>query len=147
MSAYPLLLTAHLFAAVVFAGTVCFEVLVLEPVRQRVPAAAMRLLDGAIGARASRLMPWVLAVLYASGLGLAWHYRAALADPSDSRFGLLLAAKIGLATSVFVHFLTAMALRRRGRLAGRASRRLHLSVFAHVAGIVLAAKAMFHLTG
>ena len=60
-------------------------------------------------------------------------------------FGLLLALKIGLALSVFGHFLAAMWWRRRGVLGGRRSHRLHLSVFCHVLAIVLLAKAMFYL--
>ena len=38
-----------------------------------------------------------------------------------------------------------MALQRRGRLNGRNSRRIHISVFCHVVLIVLLAKAMFYL--
>lgn len=36
MRPYPLLLVLHLFAALLFVGTVFFEVLVLERVRRRV---------------------------------------------------------------------------------------------------------------
>ena len=35
---YPILLILHLFAALIFIGTVFFEVLVLESVRKHVPA-------------------------------------------------------------------------------------------------------------
>lgn len=147
MSGYALLLIAHLFAAIVFVGTVFFEVLVLEHVRRHVPARAMRAVETGIGRRARRLMPWVLAVLYASGAGMAWRYRDALAHPLASRFGLLLAIKIALALSVFGHFLVAMRLHGRGRLVAGAFRGIHVSLFCHMVGIVLLAKAMFHLGG
>ena len=143
--AYPVLLILHLFAALAFAGTVFFEVVMLEGVRKHVPREAMRLIESAIGARARRVAPWILLVLYGAGLGLAWQHRAALAQPLASSFGLLLGLKIILAVSVFGHFLTAMALQRRGRLNGRNSRRIHISVFCHVVLIVLLAKAMFYL--
>ena len=142
---YGLLLTLHLLAAIAFAGTVFFEVVMLEGVRRHLPPEAMRAVERAIGNRATTIMPWVLLTLYAAGLGLAWQHRAALAQPLASSFGLLLALKIVLAVSVFGHFATAMMWRRRGVLNGRRSRRLHLSVFTHVLAIVLLAKAMFHL--
>ena len=145
MDRYALLHVLHLFAAIVFVGTVFFEVLILERVRRHVPRNAMHLVEVAIGDRARRLMPWVLAALYASGLGMAWRYRALLADPLGSGFALMLTLKIALALGVFGHFLYAMRLRARGRLSGTTSRRLHLSLFWHMVGIVLLAKLMFHL--
>ncbi|MBB3343510.1 hypothetical protein [Luteimonas sp. RC10] len=145
MSHYALLHVLHLFAAFVFVGTVFFEVLILEGVRRHVPRNVMHQIEVAIGARARRLMPWVLLVLYGSGLGMAWRYRALLADPLASSFGTLLTLKIVLALSVFGHFLFAMRLRGRGRLVSSTFKRLHLSVFAHMVGIVLLAKLMFHL--
>ena len=72
-------------------------------------------------------------------------YRALLADALAGGFGLLLALKIVLALSVAGHFIVAMSLRRRGRLVSSVSRRLHLSLFWHMVGIVLLAKLMFHL--
>ncbi|HMN81741.1 MAG TPA: hypothetical protein PKA20_17710 [Burkholderiaceae bacterium] len=142
---YGLLLTLHLLAAIAFVGTVFFEVVMLEGVRRHLPQAAMREVERAIGNRATAVMPWVLLILYAAGIGLAWHHRTALADPLASRFALLLTVKIVLALAVFGHFATAMIWRRRGLLSGRRSRRLHLSVFCHVLAIVLLAKAMLYL--
>ncbi len=145
MSNYAIFNILHLFAAFIFVGTVFFEVLILEAVRKRVPRNVMHQLETGIGARARELMPWVLATLYASGLGMAWRYRELLAHPLQNSFGLLLTVKIGLALSVFGHFLYAMHLRRRGRLASTAFKRIHLSVFSHMVGIVLLAKLMFQL--
>ena len=142
---YPILLVLHLFAALIFIGTVFFEVLILQNVRRRLPREVMREVERAVGDRARSLMPWVLLVLYGAGIGMAWHYRAALAHPLAGSFGLLLWLKIAAAISVLGHFLTAMVLHQRGRLQGRRSRVLHLSVFLHVAAIVLLAKAMFYL--
>ena len=143
--AYPYLLLLHLSGAIAFGGTVFFEVLILEGVRRRVPARVITLVEGGIGVRARQVIPWVLLALYGSGLGMAWQHRAVLADPFASSFGLLLTIKITLALSVFGHFLTAMALRRRGRLVSNVFRNIHLSVFGHVALIVVLAKAMFFL--
>ncbi|MGO1540170.1 MAG: CopD family copper resistance protein [Luteimonas sp.] len=145
MSHYALFQILHLFAAIMFAGTVFFEVLILEGVRRHVPRNVMHQMEVGIGRRARQLMPWVLLVLYGSGLGMAWRYRELLAHPFDSGFGLMLTAKIVLALSVFGHFLTAMTLRSRGRLVASAFKRIHLSVFWHMVGIVLLAKLMFHL--
>ena len=143
--AYLALLLLHLLAAVAFIGTVVVEVAFLPGVRRRLPAATARRLEVAFAAQARATMPWVLAVLYLAGLGLAWHHRGALLQPLASTFGLLLVLKIGLAASVFGHFLLAMALQRRGALDGARSRRLHRSVVLHVLAIAVLGKAMFHL--
>lgn len=143
---YGWLLVLHLLAAIAFVGTVFFEVVMLSAVRRHLPAETMRAVERTIGERAVTVMPWVIMVLYAAGLGMAWRYRELLAHPLSSSFGLLLSIKIALALSVFGHFATAMIWRRRGRLNGRRSRRLHLSVFCHVLAIVLLAKAMFLVT-
>lgn len=141
---YPVLLILHLFAALVFIGTVFFEVLMLEAVRKNVERGAMRAVEQAIGRRARRLMPWVILVLYGAGIGMAWQYRTVLAHPWESAFGTLLTLKILLAISVLGHFATAMTLMLRGRMTLRRSRFIHISVFAHMIGIVLLAKGMFH---
>lgn len=145
MGHYAVMHVLHLFGAFVFVGTVFFEVLILGHVRRHVPRNAMHLVEAGIGRRASRLMPWVLLVLYGSGLGMAWRYRALLAGALEGGFGLLLAFKIVLALSVAGHFIVAMSLRRRGRLVSSVSRRLHVSLFWHMVGIVLLAKLMFYL--
>ena len=146
MSAYPILLLLHLFAAIMFAGAVFFEVLMLEGVRRHLPRETMVQVERAIADRARRVMPWVLLVLYGAGIGMASRYRELLAQPLASSFGLLLGIKILLAASVFGHFATAMAWRRRGTLTGRRARRLHASVLAHLVLIIALAKAMFHVS-
>lgn len=142
---YVVLITLHLFAAFIFVGTVFFEVLMLEWVRKHVPREAMRQVEGAIGRRARRIMPWTLLVLYGAGIGMAWHYRAVLAHPLDSTFAMLLTIKIVLALSVLGHFITAMILGGKGLLKTRYVQRIHISVFTHMVGIILLAKTMLYL--
>lgn len=141
---YGLLVTLHLLAAIAFAGTVFFEVVILEGVRKHVPKPTMLAVEKAIGNRAVHIMPFVLLTLYAIGIAMAWHHKEVLAHPFASHFGLLLSLKIVLATSVFGHFLTAMFWRKRGALNGKRSRWIHLSIFFHILLIVILAKAMFY---
>lgn len=143
---YALLLTLHLFAALLFIGTVTFEVLFLEPVQKRLPAELRQALSRQLGPRVRAVMPWAVLVLYSAGLGMAWQYRAALANPFGSAFGTLLLLKIVLATSVLAHVITAMTLARRQRLHSALRDRVHKSVFCHMVGIVLLAKALFHVS-
>lgn len=144
---YPLLLTLHLFAALIFIGTVFFEVLFLDSIRKQLPAKLMLLLEQAIGQRARQLMPWVLLVLFGAGAGMVWlRYLPLLNTPPSSSFGTLLLAKIVVAASVLVHFLGAMLLFKTQRMTGAWVKFIHHSVFAHMVVIVLLAKAMFYLT-
>ncbi|WP_347266018.1 hypothetical protein [Paracoccus sp. (in: a-proteobacteria)] len=141
-----LLLVLHLFAAIMFVGTVFFEVLILEGVRRDVSHEAMRAVESAIGRRARRIMPFVIAALYGAGIAMAWGYRDLLRHPFDSSFATLLSLKILLALSVLAHFVSAVTLGARGRLRARHVRRIHISVFCHVLLIVFLAKAMFYLS-
>ena len=143
---YFFLLTLHLLAAITFVGAVFFEVLILEAIREPVGRDVMRTVEGAVGRRARRVMPFVIVVLYAAGIGMAWQYREALAHPLDSSFATLLSLKILLAISVLIHFVTAIVLGARGRLRSRHVRFIHASVFTHAVLIVLLAKAMFYVT-
>jgi|SRR5699024_3470585 len=142
---YPIVLLLHLLAAIMFVGTVFFEVIILEGIRYNTPRPTMRAVEQNIGQRARRIMPWVLLVLYAAGITLAWHHRAALANPFDSSFALLLSIKILLAISVFVHFVTAMTMHHLGKLRSVHFKWIHVSVFIHVITIVILAKAMLYL--
>jgi hypothetical protein len=145
---YPILLTLHLFAALIFIGTVFFEVLILESVLKKIPAKAMILVERGIALRARKLMPWVLLTLFGAGLGMVWQrYLPLLATPLASSFGTLLALKILLAVSVLGHFLTAMFLLKSGRMNARYSRVIHISLFCHMVAIVILAKAMFYWQG
>ena len=144
---YPLFLTLHLFAALIFIGTVFFEVLFLESIRKQLPVKVMLLVEQGIGRRARTLMPRVLLVLFGAGLGMVWlRYLPILATPMSSSFGTLLMLKIVLAVSVLLHFLSAMFLFRSGRMNARYVHFIHGSLFCHMVGIVLLAKGMFYLT-
>jgi hypothetical protein len=136
----------HLFAAIMFVGTVFFEVLILESIRRPVGRDAMRLVETAIARRARRLMPFVIAILYGAGVAMAWQYRDILTHPFDSSFATLLSIKIILAISVLAHFITAMTLGARGKLKSGHFKLIHVSVFCHVILIVFLAKAMFYIT-
>jgi len=143
---YFIFVTLHLLAAIMFVGTVFFEVLILEAVRKPVGREVMRVVETEIGRRARRLMPFVIAVLYGAGLAMAWQYRDALAHPLDSSFATLLTLKIVLALSVLIHFIAAVTLSARGKLKSRQVRFIHASVFVHVVLIVILAKAMFYVS-
>lgn len=143
---YFALLTLHLFAAIMFVGTVFFEVLILEGIRKPVGREIMRTIELAIAQRARRLMPFVMLVLFAAGSGMAWQYRSALSHPFASSFALLLWIKIVLALSVLAHFITAITLSGTGKLKSRHFQTIHLSVFCHVVLIIFLAKAMFYVS-
>jgi len=144
---YPVLLILHLFAALIFIGTVFFEVLFLEPIRKQLPARVMQAVEQGIGRRARQLMPWVLLVLFGAGLGMVGlRYGPVLASPLASSFGLLLTIKIALASSLLLHFLGAVYLIGSGRMTARLSHYIHYSVFTHMILIVLLAKGMFYLS-
>ncbi len=69
---YPLFLTLHLFAALVFIGAVFFEVLFLESIRKQLPAKVKVLLEQGISRRARQLMPRVLLPLFGAGGAMVW---------------------------------------------------------------------------
>lgn len=145
--AYPILLILHLLAAIMFVGTVFFEVLILESIHRHVPARAMKMVEGALGRRLRRVMPWVILALFGCGLGMLYlRYMPLLAAPLASPFATLLSLKLLLAASVLGHFAFAMFSFRSGRMTGQRSRRIHYSVFAHVLVIVVLAKGMFYLS-
>lgn len=147
---YPILVTIHLFCAIVFIGIVFFEVLILEGIRRHLPASTMALVEEGIHLRGRRVMPWFVASLFLSGLGMAYGAHAqtlwaAWQAPSLHPFGSLLSAKIVLATSVLLHFLWAMKHAVCGNMSSRRFKYTHLSVFFHMILIVILAKAMFYL--
>src|SRR5687767_10728357 len=119
---YPVLLTLHLFAALMFVGTVFFENIILEGARKHVERGAMHAVERVISQRARRVMPWVLVVLYGAGFAMGWRYRDVLLDPFASAFGLLLSLKILMAMSVLVHFIRAITWMASGRMTPRRSR-------------------------
>lgn len=143
---YLLLKFAHLAAAAFFVGGVFFEVMILSRAVRSLEPGPREQLSRALGQRARKVMHWVVLVLFGAGLGLAWHYRAALAEPFASSFGVLLTLKICLALSILGHFLGVVFLMRTGRMTPTRSRLIHLSVLVQMLGILFLAKAMFLLS-
>ena len=143
---YLLLKFAHLAAAAFFIGGVFFEVMILSRAARSLDQGPREQLSRALGQRARQVMHWVVLVLYGAGLGLAWHYRSALAEPFASSFGTLLTLKICLALSILGHFLGVVFLMRSGRMTPARSRLIHLSVLVQMLGILFLAKAMFLLS-
>ena len=102
---YLLLKFVHLTAAACFIGGVFFEVMILSRAARQLDEAPRAQLSRALGQRARQVMHWVVLALYGAGVGLAWHYRAALAQPFASSFGTLLTLKICLALSILGHVI------------------------------------------
>lgn len=142
---YPVAHIVHLFMAILFIGVVFFEVLMLEGIRGRVAKGAMAEVERELGRRARRIMPFVILLLFASGIILAGNYHGALAHAGQSSFAIQLMLKILLAVSVFGHFVAAMTFMLRRTMTARRSRVIHYSVFVHVVLIALLAKTMFYL--
>ncbi|BCR23857.1 CopD family copper resistance protein [Aquipseudomonas alcaligenes] len=143
---YLLLKFVHLTAAACFIGGVFFEVMILSRAARQLDEAPRAQLSRALGQRARQVMHWVVLALYGAGVGLAWHYRAALAQPFTSSFGTLLTLKICLALSILGHFILVVLLMRSGRMTPARSRLIHLSVLVQMLAILFLAKAMFLLS-
>lgn len=135
----------HLFCAILFIGVVFFEVVMLEGVRKRLPAEAMAQFETALIGRARRIMPYVVGILFLSGIAMAYAHRAILARFWTTPFSTMLAIKIGLALSVLVHFVTAIRAGAQGCMSSTRFIRTHLSVAVHMVFIVVLAKAMFYV--
>ena len=142
---YSWLLIVHLLAAIAFIGTLFFEVVIWHSAREELAWSARFTAEHAIARRSRRVLHGVVVLLYGAGIGLAWHYRAALHAPLASSFGILLSLKITLALSILGHFLLVVFLMRNGRMTAPRSRRIHLSVLLHMLVILFLAKAMFLL--
>ena len=143
---YPALITIHLFAAVIFIGVVFFEVIFLEAIRKRITNTAMAQVQEGITTKARKIMPFVLAFLFTSGLAMANHHFSSFNSLMSSNFGQLLSVKMLLALSVLMHFFTAMYLSRQGKMSCSRFKYIHLSVFCHQVLIIFLAKNMFYIT-
>lgn len=141
---YPVLVTLHLFCAILFIGVVFFEVVLLEGIRRQVGDTLMVQVEQGLIGRARRVMPWVVATLFATGIAMASTHWSALRAAGSSSFGTLLALKILLAVSVLGHFINAMWAAKDGCMNSRRFELTHLSVAIHMVLIVILAKAMFY---
>lgn len=142
---YPVLITLHIFMAVTFIGVVFFEVLFLEPIRKTLPIQQMQTLQQAISARARKIMPYVMALLFASGLAMASTHISSMSQLTSSSFGILLSIKALLAFSVLCHFFSAMYLSKNNKMSCSRFKFIHLSVFLHQIIIIFLAKNMFYI--
>ncbi|MCT7358849.1 CopD family copper resistance protein [Thalassolituus pacificus] len=142
---HALLQTLHLLCAILFIGVVFFEVVFLEPIRKHLPENMMTLVEAGIHVRARRFMPFVVVLLFASGIGMLWRVYSNLWLPLFAQpFSVLLTLKILLALSVLIHFVLAIRASLCNRMTSRRFRITHYSVFAHMILIVILAKAMFY---
>ena len=130
----------HLACAIVFAGAVTFEVVILESLHASLGAAEMERIEGLILRRARRVMPFAVALLYLSGAAM-FEVKCAGGACLGSRFGLMLGLKVLLALGVLGVFLSTMwAALRRARPVYRATATVTVAtVLAHLAGVWLGA--------
>lgn len=143
---YPIILTLHLLCAILFIGVVFFEVALLEGIRIRLGAQLMDAVETALIQRARQIMPWVVGTLFLSGLFLGHnHFQTMNLSWSDS-FTVLFTAKIILAISVLIHFVSAIRAQATGCMTSTRFRNTHLSVAIHMVLIVVLAKMMFYVS-
>lgn len=146
MTAYSLAHIVHLFCAVIFVGGVFFEALILSALHGKaVSREARREAERALSRRAVKVMPFVVAGVFVSGLVMIQRYAPLLAHPSASPFALQLTVKLLLAGSILLHFLLAVGKMRRGTLSAAWSKYIHTAVLLQMIAIVLLAKTMFYL--
>lgn len=134
----------HLACAIIFAGAVAFEVLILEGLHRELGGEAMARIERLIVRRARRVMPLVVVLLFASG-GMLFEVRCAGLACLGSRFGMLLGLKVLLALGVLGVFASTIWASLRGRLDACRFRHTHRILLALMAAIVFLAKAMFLL--
>jgi hypothetical protein len=142
---YGLLVLLHLLCALVFVGAVFFEVLVIEPIEKTLPPDVGARIAEAIPRRVRVFMPFVVALLYLTGAAMFWIHYSSRPDFFQSRFGLLLTAKVSLTFVVLGVFVSAMRAARKGTMDVCRFRHTHRIVGAVMLGIVLLAKGMFYL--
>lgn len=148
MSIYAVAHIVHLYCAIAFVGGVFFEVLVLSVLHTgRVSCEARREVEKAMSYRAVRVMPFVVGLLFASGIVMAANrHLSILGEPFATSFGTMLTLKILLAFSVLAHFAIAVVKMARSTLTVGWSKYIHTVVFTHMLLIVFLAKAMFYIS-
>lgn len=122
MSIYAVAHIVHLYCAIAFVGGVFFEVLVLSVLHTgRVSCEARREVEKAMSYRAVRVMPFVVGLLFASGVVMAANrYLSILGEPFATSFGTMLTLK----NPVGVQRVGALRHRRRQNGAFHTDRRL-----------------------
>lgn len=143
---YPIIVTVHLLCAISFAGVVFFEVVLLEGVRHRLGDELMDRIEHAIIGRARRIMPFVVGLLFLSGIYLGYVHLEGAGVSWSNAFSVLLTIKIILALSVLGHFISALMTAHRGEMSSRRFQLTHISVAIHIVLIVVLAKLMFYVS-
>lgn len=143
---YHAVVTLHLLCAISFIGVVFFEVLLLEGLRRPLGDTVMETLEAGLIARARKIMPWIVATLFVSGIFLGYTQFATQGLSWSNAFTVLLSIKILLAISVLVHFVTAIRASLTGCMSSRRFQITHISVGLHMLLIVILAKAMFYVS-
>lgn len=146
MNSYTLAHIIHLYCAIAFVGGVIFEALILSALHSpAVSRDARREVERAISRRAVRVMPFVVAGVFLSGLAMVHRYLDVLRNPLASAFGMQLLIKILLAFSILAHFLIAVSKMRRNTLTVAWSKYIHAAVLIQMLAIVFLAKSMFYI--
>ena len=142
---YPLILLLHLSCAIVFVGAVCFEVLVLESLHRNFDHALMERIEQTVMARARRLMPAFVGLLFLSGFAL-FDIRCNGLSCIQPQFGWgwLLLLKAVLAFGVLAVFIGAVRAGLKGSMDPCRFRHTHRVVLTLMVGIVVLAKLMFY---
>lgn len=143
---YPLFHILHLLCAILFIGVVFFEIVLLEGIRRHLGDELMERVERGLINRARKVMPWVVGLLFLTGGAMFWHHATEAGLAWRDSFSVLLGIKIALALSVLAHFVSAMRAQATGCMSSTRFRNTHLSVGAHMLGIVVLAKAMFYVT-
>ncbi len=142
---YGLLQLIHLLCAIIFAGAVFFEVLVIEPLEKRLPEGLGDLLAEEIPRRVRYFMPIVVGLLFLTGGLMFWHQFSSRPEFFHTRFGILLSVKVLLALAVLGVFVTSLRAALTGQMDVCRFRYTHRIVAALMLGIIILAKAMFYL--
>lgn len=142
---YGVLVTVHLLCAIVFGGAVAFEVLILPALQQRFSRDTAQLIDGTLEARAMKILPWVVVLLYVSGVWMLLTRFPSVDAMLSTHMGRWLAVKVSLALVVLATVATALTWVGLGRMTPRRVKIAHRIVLTCIVAIVIIAKAMLYL--
>lgn len=142
---YPVLVTIHLVCAIVFAGTIAFEVLIFESFHANFDATTIEKIERATVLRAQKFMPFVVAALFVSGFGMMAYHIDSFADFFASGFGVLFGLKVVLAFMILGIFVVALTLFALNKMKPKLFKVFHLAAFAIVFAIATLAKVMMYI--
>lgn len=150
MHLYDLYQTLHLLCAVIFAGAVFFEVLVIEPLEKRLPPGIAATLAEEIPRRVRVFMPVIVGILFLTGIGMFWIRYSAYTGPWHSdffrtSFGILLSIKVSLALIVLGVFTYSIRASFKGTMDLCQFRYTHRIVATIMLGIIFLAKGMYYI--